>query len=84
MKKLFLLSAATIAATAGAVSLTADNAVAGGEKEKCFGIVKAGKNDCGTKVHSCAGQAAVDNDPEEWIFVPKGLCDKIAGGSTKS
>jgi uncharacterized membrane protein len=47
--------------------------------EKCAGIVKAGKNDCGTAVSSCAGSAKADNEPEAWIFVPKGTCGKIAG-----
>jgi uncharacterized membrane protein len=51
--------------------------------EKCYGIVKAGKNDCGSVGgNPCAGQSKVNNDPNEWIFVPKGTCDKIVGGST--
>jgi uncharacterized membrane protein len=48
--------------------------------EKCAGIVKAGKNDCGSSKHSCSGKAAIDADPEEWIYVPEGTCDKIVGG----
>ncbi len=51
--------------------------------EKCQGIAKAGMNDCGTSKHSCAGQATKDNDAEEWIYVPKGTCEKIAGGKVK-
>jgi uncharacterized membrane protein len=51
--------------------------------EKCAGIAKAGKNDCGTSKHSCAGQAAADGG-EEWVFVPKGACEKIVGGQVKS
>jgi uncharacterized membrane protein len=47
--------------------------------EKCYGISKAGKNDCSTKSHGCAGLAKVDDDPDEWIYVPAGLCDKIGG-----
>lgn len=58
----------------------ADSALAAkGDNEKCAGIVKAGKNDCGTSVSSCAGTAKVDNDKEAWIFVPKGTCERIAG-----
>ena len=49
--------------------------------EKCYGIAKAGKNDCGANGHSCAGQAAKDGDGKEWIKVPKGTCEKIVGGS---
>lgn len=53
-------------------------------REKCVGIAKAGMNDCGTSTHSCAGQATVDNHPEEWVYVPTGTCEKIVGGSVKS
>lgn len=48
--------------------------------EKCAGIAKAGKNDCGTSKHDCAGKAAKDGDAEEWLYVPTGTCDKIVGG----
>jgi len=53
---------------------------AAGDNEKCAGIVKAGKNDCGTSKGSCAGTVKTDKDAEAWIYVPKGTCDKIAGG----
>ena len=51
------------------------------EKEKCYGIAKAGKNDCAnlTGTHSCAGQAKVDNDPAEWRYVKKGECKTMNG-----
>lgn len=51
--------------------------------EKCFGVVKAHKNDCASKAnkHSCAGQAKHDADPNEWVKVPTGLCLKLSGGS---
>ena len=51
--------------------------------EKCAGIVKTGMNDCGTSKHNCAGQATRDNDPEEWVYLPKGTCAKIAGSTLK-
>jgi uncharacterized membrane protein len=51
------------------------------DNEKCAGIVKAGKNDCGTSKSSCAGTAKADRDPEAWIYVPKGTCERIAGGT---
>ncbi|MDP1977002.1 DUF2282 domain-containing protein [Undibacterium sp.] len=49
--------------------------------EKCFGIAKAGQNDCATKSgsHSCAGQSKKDNDPAEWKKVPAGSCEKMGG-----
>lgn len=48
-------------------------------KEKCYGVAEAGKNDCGTAKHGCAGQAKTDKDPEEWKYVPKGECEKMGG-----
>ncbi len=51
--------------------------------EKCAGIVKKGMNSCGTSKHNCAGQATSNNDPEEWIYLPKGTCDKITGSTLK-
>ena len=44
-------------------------------------IALAGKNDCGTANHACAGQATVDRAADEWVYVPKGTCDKLAGGT---
>ncbi len=48
--------------------------------EKCAGVAKMGKNDCGTSMHGCAGMAKTDNDAAEWVYVPEGTCDKITGG----
>jgi uncharacterized membrane protein len=50
-------------------------------KEKCFGIAKAGQNDCASisGVHSCAGQAKVDMDKGEWKYVAKGTCKDMGG-----
>lgn len=74
----FLVLAAipTIAAT--------DNTTKQDNMEKCYGIVKAGLNDCATKTQSCAGSAVKDKQADAFLFVPKGLCDKIVGGSLKS
>jgi uncharacterized membrane protein len=57
--------------------------VAAQEKEKCFGIAKAGQNDCASiaGVHSCAGQAKVDMDKGEWKYVAKGTCKDMKGMS---
>ena len=53
--------------------------------EKCFGIAKAGANDCAsmTGTHSCAGMSKVDADPNEWVYVPAGYCSRIVGGQAK-
>ena len=49
------------------------------EREKCYGVAKAGQNDCGTAQHTCAGKAKKDNVPTEWKYVPKGTCEKLGG-----
>jgi len=52
--------------------------------EKCYGVVKAGKNDCQTAVSACAGTATKDSQKDAWIYLPKGSCEKIVGASLKS
>ena len=49
------------------------------DKEKCFGVAKAGKNDCATSSHACAGHSKTNDDPTEWKYVPKGECEKMGG-----
>ena len=51
------------------------------EMEKCYGVVKAGKNDCAGPAHACAGQAKVDSGGKEFVTVPKGTCARLTGGS---
>jgi uncharacterized membrane protein len=52
--------------------------------EKCYGVVKAGMNDCGSSVsNKCAGTSLVDSDKAAWLLVPKGTCNKIVGSSMK-
>lgn len=51
--------------------------------EKCYGIVKAGKNDCFTSKSACGGTVKQDLDKEAWIYVPAGICEKIVGASLK-
>ncbi len=74
---------ALLAATAATLmSLTlASTPVAAQEKEKCFGIAKAGQNDCANAsgTHSCAGQSKVDMAKDEWKYVAKGTCEKMKG-----
>jgi uncharacterized membrane protein len=51
------------------------------EKEKCYGIAKAGQNDCANLggTHSCAGQSKVSDDKGEWKYVAKGTCESMKG-----
>jgi uncharacterized membrane protein len=69
-------------ALAGLLALNAAGVAAAADKpEKCYGVVKAGKNDCQTNSSACAGQSTRDNQPDAWIYLPAGTCEKIAGGS---
>ena len=75
---------ALIAAALATVCVTAAAVDQDTPKEKCFGIAKAGQNDCAAAngTHSCAGQAKVDNAPTEWKYVAKGTCEKAGGKTT--
>ena len=60
-------------------------AEAASKKEKCYGMAKAGQNDCANLAgtHSCAGQSSLDNDKGEWKLVKKGTCSTLGGLSKK-
>ncbi len=75
-----LLASAMTAAIAMTAS-TSPAQAAEGKVEKCYGVVKAGKNDCQTATSSCAGTSKADGQGDAWIYVPKGTCDKLVGGS---
>jgi uncharacterized membrane protein len=80
------LSAMAIIATSVTTANTAEAHIKAKEgQEKCYGVVKAGKNACGSAdgKHMCAGLAKADKDPNEWIILPEGLCEKLTGGSTE-
>jgi len=70
-----MATAITVASTAPAY------AAEGAEMEHCYGITKAGMNDCKTANGSCAGTAKMDHQQDAFIIVPAGTCAKIAGGS---
>jgi uncharacterized membrane protein len=75
----------SILASAIALSINQANAdVNKDELEKCYGVVKAGMNDCKSGEHSCAAQAIKDGDATEFVLTPKGLCDKLVNGKTGS
>jgi uncharacterized membrane protein len=80
--KTALLAAAIggLVAFAGPAAFAADDAKAGAT-EKCYGIAKAGKNDCAGAAHSCQGQGKKDGDAKEWVKLPKGTCERLIGGT---
>jgi uncharacterized membrane protein len=76
-----MLGAAALV-VAGSTAFAADKpAMDKPAMEKCYGVNKAGKNDCANGVHSCAGQATKDMDKSSFVEVPAGVCGKIAGGT---
>jgi len=85
MNKRALILSALSAAVAGAAMAPAQAAPAPEptfKAEKCYGIAKAGKNDCAsTGNNSCAGTSRADADPRAWIYVPAGYCERIVEGS---
>ncbi len=74
--RLILSSALASVMAAGLVAPAAAQS-----KEKCYGIAKAGQNDCAnlSGTHSCAGQSKMDNAPDEWKYVAKGTCKDLKG-----
>jgi uncharacterized membrane protein len=75
-----LAALATLAVTSG-IAHSGPATAPAFENEKCYGITKAGLNDCKTSTHSCAGTATKDNQADSWIYVPAGTCAKLTGGS---
>ena len=75
---------AIAAALAAAIASPVFVVHAQGNMEKCYGVAKAGKNDCQTDHSSCAGTSKTDAQKDAWISVPKGACEKIVGGSLNS
>ena len=68
-------------ALAVALSMSAANVAQAQETEQCYGVALAGQNDCKAGSHECKGQSEVDSDPDSFVLVPKGSCQKIDGGS---
>jgi uncharacterized membrane protein len=85
------LKTTTLSALLGAAACAVLAAPAGADEmkkamdkpamEKCYGIAKAGKNDCAAGDHSCAGQSTKDFDKASFVALPPGACAKLAGGS---
>lgn len=64
-----------------ALGITSGTAMAQEKPEKCYGVAKAGKNDCQTANSACAGTAKKDGQKDAFVLLPKGTCEKIVGGS---
>lgn len=73
-------SLAMAAAFAAAIAVPVATSQAQGTMEKCYGVAKAGKNDCQTAHSSCAGTSKKDGQGDAWVSLPKGVCEKLVGG----
>jgi len=84
MKTALLSTAIGSVLALGALSMSA-HAADDPTTEKCYGIAKAGKNDCAGAQHACSGQSKAGmNVAKEFVKLPKGTCDRIQGGSLTS
>lgn len=84
MNTRYLVASALAAAVVAPVALSAQKPVpppTAFKTEKCYGIAKAGKNDCQTANSSCAGTSKRDGQGDAWIYMPAGACDRVVGGS---
>lgn len=82
-KKAILIASAVLAALSYSIAEDADAKRKKRGSERCYGIAEAGKNDCQTKSSSCAGTSVSDNQPDAYIYVRKGNCERIVGGSLR-
>jgi len=85
MNKKAIIASALAAAIAGPAILLAQKPaeMPSFKAEKCYGIAKAGKNDCAsTGSNSCGGTSRVNADKKAWMFMPAGYCERIVGAST--
>ena len=78
-QKTLIAAAITGALALGTLSLS--STVSADEKEKCYGVAKAGQNDCETANSSCAGTSTMDDQGDAFVLVPAGVCQKLTGSS---
>jgi len=70
-----------VSALAAALSMSAASVAQAQETERCYGVAKAGQNDCKSAGHDCKAQSEVDGDPDSFVLLPVGTCKKIDGAS---
>ena len=81
MNKQQLIASSALASVLALGLLNTASAADAAGKEKCFGIAKAGQNDCAnlSGTHSCAGQSKAEMGADEWKYVATGTCQKMGG-----
>ena len=76
--RLLKLAVSSVVA-AGALASSSISVAAVPGMEQCAGIVKAGKNDCATSTNACHGHVTTDANPEAWVYLPAGTCERFVG-----
>ena len=83
MSKIPMTAVTLSAALASAIALGTAGfpAQAAGDQVKCYGIAKAGENDCANKAagHSCAGKSEVSFSGQDFKAVTKAECMAMQG-----
>jgi uncharacterized membrane protein len=81
MNRDLLIRSAMAGVLAAGVTIGSSAMAQGRDMEKCWGVAKAGQNDCGSNKtsHSCAGQSKKDYDPNDFKAVKAGTCEKMGG-----
>ena len=75
-----VMTALVLSAALSACAASENKSAQSAAVEKCFGVAKAGANDCKAGAHDCAGHSTVDADPASFVVLPAGTCEKISGG----
>lgn len=83
MKNPYLYSALVAAVSISIAQ--AESTSSESDRERCYGVAKAGENECAVRYdskgdkQSCPAWSEKDNDPYAWSYVPKGKCLKMGG-----
>lgn len=83
MRKSDVILAGAVAGLLGMAVSLPSSAADKPKVEKCFGIAKAGQNDCATATSACAATSKKSGQEDAFLYVIKGTCEKIVGGSLK-
>ena len=82
MKLVIAGAVASVTATASVAASLVIQARQPAPMERCYGVSSTAQNDCQTVSNSCAGTSTTERQWDAFITVPKGLCQKISGGTT--
>ena len=81
MNRDLMIRSAIAGVLAAGVTLGSSALAQNKDQEKCWGVSKAGQNDCGSNAtaHSCAGQSKMTYDPNDFKVVKAGTCVQMGG-----